>query len=95
MKDFGEALVRQNVDYKLVHEIDYISGFPSKNIKSWFSKKKFHTLIHEYRPDVIFCDRQSHFALESIKLKIPTYTDENLPKALSSLEAVKPGSRNL
>jgi len=73
LQDFGEALVKQNVDYKLVHEIDYISGFPSKNIKSWFSKKKFHTLIREYEPDVIFCDRQSHFALESIKLKIPTY----------------------
>ena len=73
LKDFGEALVRQNVDYKLVHEIDYVSGFPSKNIKSWFSKNKFHTLIREYSPDVIFCDRQSHFALESIKLKIPTY----------------------
>ncbi len=33
--------------------------------------------------------------ISQVKLKIPTYTDDNLPKALSSLEAVKPGSRNL
>jgi len=73
LKDFGEALKKQGVDYKLVYEVDYISGFPSKNIESWFSKKKFHKLIEEYNPDIVFVDRQSHFALESIKLKIPTY----------------------
>ncbi len=73
LKDFGEALKRQGVDYKLVYEVDYISGFPSKDIKSWFSKKKFYTLIEEYNPDIVFVDRQSHFALESIKSNIPTY----------------------
>ena len=73
LKDFGEALLRKGVDYKLVYETDYISGFPSKDIKSWFSKKKFHKLINEYNPNLVFADRQSHFALESIKLKIPTY----------------------
>ena len=33
LKDFGEALVRKGVEYKLVYENDYVSGFPSKNIK--------------------------------------------------------------
>ncbi len=73
LKEFGEALSRKNVEYKLVYENDYVSGFPSKNIAGWFSKKKFHDLINEFNPDVVFVDRQSHFALESIKLKIPTY----------------------
>ena len=73
LKDFGEALVRKGAEYKLVYENDYISGFPSKNIKSWFSKKKFNNLIKDFKPDVVFVDRQSHFGLESIKLKIPTY----------------------
>jgi glycosyltransferase involved in cell wall biosynthesis len=73
LKDFGEALVRKGVEYKLVYENDYVSGFPSKNIKSWFSKKKFYNLINDFKPDVVFVDRQSHFGLESIKLKIPTY----------------------
>ena len=33
--------------------------------------------------------------VSQIKLDIPTYTKDNLPKSLSSIEAVKPGSRNL
>ena len=65
LKDFGEALKKQGVDYKLVYEVDYISGFPSKNIESWFSKKKFHKLIEEYNPDIVFVDRQSHFGLNA------------------------------
>lgn len=73
LDDFGKALLRKNVDYKLVYETDYISGFPSKDIKGWFSKKKFHNLIKEYNPDAVFVDRQSHFGLECIKLRIPTF----------------------
>ena len=33
--------------------------------------------------------------ISQIKLNIPTYSKENLPKELSSIVAVKPGSRNL
>ena len=33
--------------------------------------------------------------ISQIKLKIPTYEKENLPKELVSIEPVKPGSRNL
>ena len=33
--------------------------------------------------------------VSQIKLDIPTYTKDNLPKNLSLIEAVKPGSRNL
>ena len=73
LKELGEALKKIGVDYKLVSEIDYISGFPSKNLKSWFSKKKFYELINSYQPDVIFVDRQSHFGLESIKAGIPLF----------------------
>ena len=73
LKELGEALKKIGVDYKLVSEIDYISGFPSKNVKSWFSKKKFYELINSYKPDVIFVDRQSHFGLESIKAGIPLF----------------------
>ena len=73
LKEFGEALKKNGVEYKLVREIDYISGFPSKNIKSWFSKKKFYKLIEEYKPDLVFVDRQSHFGLETIKAGIPLF----------------------
>ena len=73
LKEFGEALKELGAEYKLVKEIDYVSGFPSKNLKSWFSKKKFHSLITDYDPDVVFVDRQSHFGLETIKLGIPLF----------------------
>mgnify|MGYP001397093639 CR=1 FL=1 len=33
--------------------------------------------------------------ISQIELDIPTYKKENLPKSLSSIQAVKPGSRNL
>ena len=33
--------------------------------------------------------------ISQIKINIPTYTKDNLPKSLSSIEAVKPGSRSL
>ena len=33
--------------------------------------------------------------ISQIELDIPTYTKENLPKSLSLIQAVKPGSRNL
>jgi len=33
--------------------------------------------------------------ISQIQLEIPTYTEDNLPKSLSLIEAVKPGSRNL
>ena len=73
LKELGEALKKIGVDYKLVSEIEYISGFPSKNPKNWFSKKKFYELINSYKPDVIFVDRQSHFGLEAIKAGIPLF----------------------
>ena len=75
LKEFGKALKKIGVDYKLVRDFDYITGFPSKNPKGWFSKKKFHDLINEYNPDVVFHDNpmQSHFGLETIKAGIPLF----------------------
>jgi glycosyltransferase involved in cell wall biosynthesis len=73
LRELGEALKKIDVEYKLVYESDYVSGFPSKDIKSWFSKKKFHDLINDFKPDVVFVDRQSHFGLETIKSGIPLF----------------------
>ena len=33
--------------------------------------------------------------ISQVKLNIPTYKEEDLPKDLSSIKAIKPGSRNL
>jgi len=46
LKDFGEALTKFNVVYKLIRETDYVVGFPTKQIgKLISSKKKFKKLI--------------------------------------------------
>ena len=73
LKEFGKALEKIGVDHKLVREFDYITGFPSKSPKGWFSKKKFYDLINEYNPDAVFVDWQSHFGLETIKAGIPLF----------------------
>ena len=74
LQEFAKELERQGTQVKLVHDIDYSRGFPSKKISEWFNgDKKFKNLIKEFSPDAIFVDRQSHFALHSIKAGIPTF----------------------
>jgi len=72
LKEFGEALKRQGSEYRLVHDIGIIDGFPSRKISNWFqSKKKFNALINDFAPDAIFIDRQGHFGVKTIETKIP------------------------
>ena len=74
LEEFSKELEKQNVIVKLIKDTDYSSGFPSKKISEWFNgDKKFKQLIKEFQPDVIFTDRQSHFAVHSIKTGIPTF----------------------
>jgi glycosyltransferase involved in cell wall biosynthesis len=74
LKEFADELEKQNVHVKLVKDTDYSRGFPSKKISEWFNgDKKFKELINDFKPDIIFTDRQTHFALHSIKAKIPTF----------------------
>ncbi len=74
LKEFGEALNKQNSEYLLVHDIEIISGFPSRKIADWFpSTKKFDNIISEFKPDAILVDRQSHFGLAALKTKIPLF----------------------
>ena len=72
LKEFGENLKTEGIEYKLVHDLEVQDGFPSRKIKNWVpSKTKFNKLIKEFKPDVIFVDRQSHFGLAAIEAKIP------------------------
>ncbi len=74
LKEFGEALAKFGVDYKLVHDVDVYTGFPSRNIRDWIpSNKKFNQLIKEFKPDAVFVDRQTHFGLATLKAKIPLF----------------------
>ena len=74
LKEFADDLERHNVIVKLVHDVEFSKGFPSKNVSDWFGgDKKFKELIMTFQPDAIFTDRQTHFAIHSIKSGIPTF----------------------
>ena len=74
LEEFSRELEKQNVTVKLIKDTDYSNGFPSKKISEWFNgDKEFKKLIKEFQPDAIFTDRQSHFAIHSIKTNIPTF----------------------
>ena len=74
LREFADELEKQNVEVKLIHDIEFSKGFPSKNISDWFGgDKKFNELISTFKPDAIFTDRQTHFAIHSIKAGIPTF----------------------
>ncbi len=74
LKEFGEELKKLGIDYKLIREVDYVQGFPSKNVKNWFSRNKdFKKLISDFQPDLVLVDRQSNFGLEVIKSGIPLF----------------------
>ena len=72
LREFVKALEKNNVTCKLVEDIEYCDGFPSRRVKNWFqTTTKFRKMISEFNPDIILVDRQRHFGLESIKTKIP------------------------
>ncbi len=74
LKEFCDELENQKIDVRLIKDSDYSRGFPSKKISEWFNgDRKFKELIREFKPDAIFTDRQSHFALHAIKAEIPTF----------------------
>jgi len=72
LKEFANALENLGIETKVVLDIDYSDGFPSRKILHWFQKDhKLKKLVEEFQPDVIFVDRQRHFGLSAIRLKIP------------------------
>ena len=74
LKEFTDELEKQDVKVKLVHDIEFSRGFPSKNISEWVNgDKKFKELIATFQPDAVFTDRQTHFAIHSINAGIPTF----------------------
>jgi hypothetical protein len=74
LKEFGDALTKFNVEYKLVHDVEIYDGFPSRKIRNWIpNRAKFNQLIKEFRPDAIFVDRHAHFGVAALETKIPLF----------------------
>ena len=62
LEEFQKGLTKLNVECKLVIDTDICNGFPSRKISDWFqTQKKFDKLISDFKPDVVFVDRQLHF----------------------------------
>jgi len=74
LKEFQSALIKLGVECKLVIDTDVCNGFPSRKISDWFqTRKKFDQLISEFKPDVVFVDRQLHFTIAAIEAKLLTF----------------------
>ena len=74
LKEFSDTLNKLGVESKLVFDVDYSDGFPSRKIRNWFQTgKKFTKLIDEFKPDAIFIDRQRHFGIDALKANIPLF----------------------
>ena len=74
LKEFENALIKLGIECKLVIDTDICNGFPSRKISDWFqTQKKFDKLVSDFKPDAVFVDRQLHFTLASIEVKLPTF----------------------
>ena len=72
LQEFSHELEKIDIECKLVFDADYVDGFPSRRIGSWFKTDiKFKNLIQEFKPDIILVDRQRHFGLAATKTNIP------------------------
>ena len=74
LNELSNTLQKFDVECKLVNDIDYARGFPSKKLGEWITgKKKFKSLIKEFSPDAILIDRLGHFGSAAIDAKIPLF----------------------
>ena len=74
LKDFTDELENIGIECKLVHDTDFADGYPSRKLSTWLKQnKKFKNLINDFKPDIIFVDRQRHFGLEALNTEIPLF----------------------
>ena len=74
LQAFSEKLGEYGVECKVVKDRDYITDFPSKEVKGLFrSRKKFEKLLATFKPDAVLIDSMSKFGLEVIKSEIPLF----------------------
>lgn len=72
LNQFAKELINRGIETKVVLDINYVDGYPSRKILHWFKNdQKFEKLIEKFKPDIILIDRQRHFGLATIKSKIP------------------------
>ena len=74
MEEFTDALRKLDADCKLIDEKDFARPFPSKKFRDWFKKdKKLEKVLGEFKPDVVFVDRQANLCKCVIEAGIPVF----------------------
>ena len=68
-----KELEKKGIVCKIIDDLDlYESSISNRKILRWMQKpKKIETIFSEFRPDLIFTERVSHFSSLSLKFKIP------------------------
>ena len=71
LEQFADALMKQGTDCLVVNVTDYGSGFLGKDVKNWFSNKKFKKLVQSFKPNLIIIDGRTVFGNYAVKIGIP------------------------
>lgn len=72
VKEFAAVLSKREIECKVVIDSEIYGGFPSREITKWFhTSKNANKLFDSFKPDVVFVDRNRHFARAVLKQNLP------------------------
>ncbi|MDE0266710.1 MAG: glycosyltransferase family 4 protein [Thaumarchaeota archaeon] len=72
VREFAAALTKIGAECRVVVDSEVYDGFPSRRISSWFqTARRANALFDEFRPDVVFVDRNGHFAKAALDRGLP------------------------
>jgi glycosyltransferase involved in cell wall biosynthesis len=72
LKEFGEELKKNGEEYKLIHDMDFLTSFLNFNLKNR-KHDDFRKVLNDFKPDVVLLDRFSNLALPVLKAGIPLF----------------------
>ena len=69
---FADALSKYGIECKIINDLEIYDNSKNNKIFRWIkTPKKFLTIINEFKPDLVFTERVSHFTTLVTKQKIP------------------------
>ena len=73
ISQFADALRKKGVNCKIIDDLDiYGNSKLNKKYLRWIAKpQKLESIINEFKPDIVFTERASHFSSLILKYKIP------------------------
>ncbi len=72
LKPFSEKLLQYNIETKIVDDLKIYESKKDKKILRWLkTPSKFLELIDDFKPDIVFVERTSHFCSLLAKHNIP------------------------